>query len=142
MFIQWFFFSLPGMCFVNISSNWLFCYFFFISGIFLFGSLTFSKHPFFLFRTAPTAYRCSQARCWIRAVAAGLCHSHSNARNKPHLWPTPQQCQILNPLYKARDRTCVLMDPTQIRFRWTMTWTPQNIFFLLSIILSHNYNQT
>ena len=31
-----------------------------------------------------------QARGLIGAVAAGLHHSHSNARYKPHLRPTPQ----------------------------------------------------
>ena len=36
-----------------------------------------------------------------------------------------QQHQILiNPLSKARDRTRVLMDASQIRFRWAMTGTP------------------
>ena len=43
--------------------------------------------PFFFFclvfsRAAPTAHGVSQAR--------GLSHNHSNARSKPHLWPTPQ----------------------------------------------------
>ena len=54
---------------------------------------------------APAAYGDSQARGRIRAVATGLCHSHSNARAEPHLQPTPQltQCRILNPLSKARD---------------------------------------
>ena len=33
---------------------------------------------FLLFRSAPVAYVSSQARGWIAAVAAGLCHSHSN----------------------------------------------------------------
>ena len=32
-----------------------------------------------LFRAAPVAYRSSQARGRIRAVAAGLHHSHSNS---------------------------------------------------------------
>ena len=32
----------------------------------------------------------SEARCQIRAVAAGLHHSHRNARSKPRLQPTPQ----------------------------------------------------
>ena len=32
----------------------------------------------------------SQARGLIGAVAAGLHHSHSNARSKPHLQPTPK----------------------------------------------------
>ena len=32
----------------------------------------------------------SQARCPIRATAAGLHHSHSNAGSEPHLRPTPK----------------------------------------------------
>ena len=32
----------------------------------------------------------SQAKGQIRAVAAGLYHSHSHAGSKPHLRPTPQ----------------------------------------------------
>ena len=36
---------------------------------------------FLLFGTAPAAYGSSQARCWIRAAAAGLYHSHSNTRS-------------------------------------------------------------
>ena len=45
---------------------------------------------FVFFRAAPAAYGSYQARDWIRAVADGLCHSHSNTRSKPCLWPTPQ----------------------------------------------------
>ena len=45
---------------------------------------------FFLFRAAPMAYGSSQARGRIGAAAAGLHHSHSNTRSKPHLQPTPQ----------------------------------------------------
>ena len=40
---------------------------------------------FCLFRAAPTAYGGSQARGLIGAIAAGLYHSHSNARSEPHL---------------------------------------------------------
>ena len=35
------------------------------------------------------------------------------------------QRHILNPLSKARDRTCVLMDTSQICFCWAMTGTPK-----------------
>ena len=41
-----------------------------------------------------------------------------------------RQCQILNPLSEARDRTCVLMDASQIRFYWATMGTPF-IFFEL-----------
>ena len=40
---------------------------------------------FSLFRAAPMAYGCSQARDQIGAVAVGLYHSHSNARSEPDL---------------------------------------------------------
>jgi len=39
----------------------------------------------FVFRVAPAGYGGSQARGLIRAVAASLCHSHSNARSKVYL---------------------------------------------------------
>ena len=32
----------------------------------------------------------AQARGQISAVAAGLCHSHSNLGSEPHLQPIPQ----------------------------------------------------
>ena len=46
----------------------------------------------FLFRfcllgAVPRAYGSSQARGWIKATAASLHYSHSNARSKPHLQP-------------------------------------------------------
>ena len=43
------------------------------------------------------AYGGSQARGQIGAVAADLHHSHSNARSKPHLQPTPQLMVMLDP---------------------------------------------
>ena len=45
---------------------------------------------FLLCRATLVAYGGSQARGQIRAVAAGLRHSHSNAGSKPRLRPTPQ----------------------------------------------------
>jgi len=52
---------------------------------------------FFFFRAAPAAYGGSQARGRIRATAAGLSQSHSNARSKLHLKPTPQLMAMLDP---------------------------------------------
>ena len=45
---------------------------------------------FCLFRATPTAYEGSQASGLIRAVAADLRQSHSNARLEPHLRPAQQ----------------------------------------------------
>ena len=39
----------------------------------------------------------SQARCWIRALAPCLHHSHSNAGPEPHLQPTPQLMAMPDP---------------------------------------------
>ena len=36
-----------------------------------------------------------------------------------------KQCQILNLLSEVRDGTCVLMDASQIHFRWAMMGTPE-----------------
>ena len=70
--------------------------------------------PFAISRAAPKAG--SQAMGPIRAVAAGLCQSHGNARSEPRLQPTPQltAMPILNPLREARDRACVLMDASWV----------------------------
>ena len=43
-----------------------------------------------IFRAAPAAYGDSQARGLIRAVAAGLWHSHSNTGSKLCLQSAPQ----------------------------------------------------
>ena len=61
-----------------------------------------------LFTAAPKAFGSSQARSPVRAAAAGLHHSHSN------LHRSSRQHWILNPLSKARDQTCVLMDTNQV----------------------------
>jgi len=36
---------------------------------------------------------------------------------------------ILNPLSEARDRTCILMDASQIHFHWATTRTPKTAFW-------------
>ena len=82
--------------------------------------LSFGREAFFfffgLFRAAHMAHGGSQARGGIRAVAAGLRHSHSNVRSKHvfSLHHSSRQCRILNPLSKARDPTCNLKVPSQI----------------------------
>ena len=73
---------------------------------------------FCFFRAAPMACGNSQARRRIRAVAAGLHHSHSNAGSEPvcDIQHSSRQHRILNPLSKARDRTCILMVTSQVRY--------------------------
>ena len=73
----------------------LFFFFFGFLAFWLFGFLVFWLFAFS--RAAPAAYRSSQARGLMRAVAAGLHHSHSNARSEPCLQPTPQLTATPNP---------------------------------------------
>ena len=51
----------------------------------------------FLFRATSVTYGNSQARGQIRAAAAYLHHSHSNARSEPHLQPTQQLTVMPDP---------------------------------------------
>ena len=71
----------------------------------------------------------SQARGQIKATAAGLHRSHSNVdpRHISDLYHSSWQCWILKPLGNARDRTCVLMDTSQIGFCCTTTGTPRTV---------------
>ena len=66
---------------------------------------------FCLFRAALMAYGSSQARGQIIAVVAGLHHSHSTTLD---LYHSSWQCQILNPLSKAKDQTCIFMDTSRV----------------------------
>ena len=69
-------------------------------------------------------YGSSQAGGQIRAVATSLCHYHSYARFEPCLHHSSQQCQILNPLSKARDQTLILMDASWFHYHGTTKGTP------------------
>ena len=57
---------------------------------------------FLLFRATPAAHGRLPARGQIRAAAAGLYHSHGNAKSERYLQPILQRW-ILNPLSEARD---------------------------------------
>ena len=61
--------------------------------------LTSVSNTFFfgLFSATPVAYGDSQARGQIRAVAAGLYHSHSNMGCEPHLQLTLQLTAMSHP---------------------------------------------
>ena len=85
-----------------------------------------------LFRAAAVAYGGFQARGSIRAIAAGLRHSH--ARSNLHLRSTPQlpARRILNPLREARDGTCILLDTTQILNPLSHNRNSPSILFLMT----------
>ena len=93
---------------------------------------------FFLFRAPPVTCGSSQARGWIRAVAAGLHYSYSSMRYKLHLWPTTSSWQrrILNLLSKARDWTSILLDTSQDRYHWGTMATPKLTAFFEHRFLS------
>ena len=65
--------NIPGAWFLNLSTSD------FWGQIILWLSLY-----FFLFGVSPISYGGSQARGQIRAAAANICHSHSNASSEPH----------------------------------------------------------
>ena len=88
--------------------------------------LFFFFFSFFLFRATPMAYGSSQVRGLIGATAAGCTTATamwdpSQVCNQHH---SSQQCQIPDPLSKARDQTHILMDPRQIHFCCAITGTP------------------
>ena len=71
-----------------------------------------------LFRAAPAAYGSSQARGQTGATAASYTtaiatQDPSHVCDQQH---SSRQRQIPDPLSEARDRTCILMDTSQIRF--------------------------
>jgi len=57
-----------------------------------------------MFWAAPVAYGGSQARGPIRAIAASLHQSHSNAGSLPHLQPTPQLTATPDPSPTEQDQ--------------------------------------
>ena len=59
----------------------------------IFGGFLFVR----FFRAVHTAFGGSQARGLTRAIAAGLCHSRSNARSETRLRPTPQLTAMPDP---------------------------------------------
>ena len=102
-----------------------------------FSSQSFSNY---IFRAAPMAYGRSQARGWIGAIAAGLCHSHSLTRSEQRL--QPQQHWILNALNGARDHTRVLMDTSQVCYCCATMGTPPNYIFLFSSPIETDVSKT
>ena len=79
---------------------------------------------FLLFRAIPMAYRGSQAR----GHSCLLVYTTATAKQDPscicNLYHSSRQCQILNPLSKARDGTCNLVVTSQIRFCYATMETP------------------
>ena len=83
----------------------------------------------------PVAYGGSQARAPVGAVAASLCHSHSNIRSEPvcDLHHSSGQRRILNLLSEARDRTHNLMVPKSDSFPLRHNGI-SNLHYILNLI--------
>ena len=86
---------------------------------------------FFCFvRAAPVAYGISQAgvKSELQLPAYTTATAMLGLSCICNLYHSSQQCQILNPLSEARDRTRNLMVPNQIHFRHAMMGTPGATF--------------
>ena len=87
---------------------------------------------FLLFRVTPVAYM-EVPRLRVQLELPLPAYTTAIATPDPScicdLHHSSWQCQILNPLSKARDRTCTLMNTSRIHFRCTTTGTP--FFYLL-----------
>ena len=80
-----------------------------------------------LFMATPVLYGSSQSKGLMGVSPAGLCHRHRTLDPRcicdvcHSLW----QCQVLNPLSKARDQNCILMETMSGSLTcWTTTGTP------------------
>ena len=72
--------------------------------------MCFRYYYYFLFMTTPGAYGSSQAMGQIGAAAATYTTVTATS-DLSHICACPLwQCQILNPLSEAKDRTCVFME--------------------------------
>ena len=75
---------------------------------------------FMLFRAASAAYGSSQARGWMGATAASLCHSHGNTESLTQ-WAGPNN---------------ILMDTSLVHYHWATMGTPHGMLschFYLSL---------
>ena len=91
-----------------------------------------------LFRAVLLAYKSSQARGWIRAVAASLHYSTATPDLSCicNLHHSSQQCRIPDPLSEARDWTHIFMDTNRICFCCTTRGTPGFWFFFFGCAYS------
>ena len=126
--IIFFIFKLSIIILINSYLNYYFSYVLHK----IFSVFFFSSSFFFNLRATLAAYRSSQARGRIGAVATSLSHSHSmldlsHICNNPH--HSSWQFWIPNPLSEARDQARVLTDPNRLRYHWATMGTP-SIFFL------------
>ena len=85
---------------------------------------------FWLFRAAPFTHGGSQARGWIRATAASLHHSHSNAASKPCLRTTTTAHSNTGSLIHS-ERPGIEPASSQILVRFVFTEPRRELLVLL-----------
>ena len=93
--------------------------------------LSFFFFFFWHFRAVPTAYRQvprlggeTEVQLLVYTIATVMPDPSCICKLHHSSWQCSRQRQILNPLSKPRDRTCVLMDASQIRFHCATMGTP------------------
>ena len=117
-FFRFWSFCLLYVCFFVLGCNWFVRLFFFFFRFFFFFPFFFFFFFLVIFRAAPMAYGGSQDRGQIGAASAGLHHSPQQHQIQATsvTCTTAVPSNVLNPLSKARDRTCVLVDTSQVRY--------------------------
>ena len=70
----------------------------------------------------------------MEAAAASLYHGTAtpDPSHLCNLHHSSWQCWILNPLSKAKDWNCILMDTTWVRLHWTRAGNPPFLYYLPS----------
>ena len=122
-------------CWISLSQNEISSYLYFCS-ISHTGHIIYLFALFFFFlKAAPEAYGSSQARGQNRAAAASLHHSHSHARSKPHLRPTPQFTATPDPWPTERGQGSILVDPSWIHFYCATIGTPMVFYVVLFTVV-------
>ena len=96
----------------------------------------------FIFRAVPVAYGGSQARGQIGAVAAGLHHSHSNARSEPSATYTTTHGNAISLTHWVRPGIKPASSWMLVRFiftepQWELLWPFLNWIVYLPIIELH-----
>ena len=85
---------------------------------------------FFVF-LGPRSRHKEVPRLGVKSELQLLAYTAATATQDPrhicNLHHSSWQCQILNPLSKARDQNCILMHTSQIRFLGAMTGTPTSL---------------
>ena len=92
-----------------------------------------------VFSVISEAYRNSQARSLemeLQLLADATATAMTDLSCVYVLHHNLQQCRILNPLSKARDWTCIVMDNSSICYCWATMWSPK--WHILNIVHTEN----